>query len=131
MSHLSRLCATALLAAALGGCNGGLGNLLGNTGGVMPESEVGLPPSMRGSVKGAPERTTTSLDDDGRPVPTAPNRQLSLPKNAKGETRTADGGTRRIRRDEIEGNDANGRSSSGGMAPALTSNGGIGMGGKF
>ncbi|GEP09210.1 hypothetical protein MGN01_10550 [Methylobacterium gnaphalii] len=121
----------ALLAVSLGGCNSGLGNIIGGTGGVMPETEVGPPPSLRDSIKGAPQRTSVAVDDDGNPISTAPGRPLSLPKNAKGDTRTADAGPRRIRRDEIEGADTGGRGGSNGMTPSLTPSGGIGMGGKF
>ncbi|GLS45238.1 hypothetical protein [Methylobacterium brachythecii] len=131
MSLPSRLCAVALLAVSLGACNSGLGNIIGGTGGVMPETEVGPPPSMRGSIKGAPQRTAVAVDDDGNPVSTAPSRALSLPKNARGDVRSADAGPRRINRDEIEGAESGGRGGSGGMTPALTPGGGIGMGGKF
>ncbi|MCE4222773.1 hypothetical protein HCU64_03335 [Methylobacterium sp. C25] len=131
MSLPSRLCAVALLAVSLGACNSGLGNIIGGTGGVMPETEVGPPPSMRGSIKGAPQRTSVAVDDDGNPVSTAPTRALSLPKSAKGEVRSADAGPRRINRDEIEGADTGGRSSGSSMGPSMTPSGGIGMGGKF
>ncbi|GJE57291.1 MULTISPECIES: hypothetical protein [Methylobacterium] len=130
MSLPSRLCAVALLAAALGGCNA-IGSALGGNSGVMPESEVGPPPSMRGSIKTARERTTTAVDDDGNPVSTAPTRQLALPKTVKGETRSADSGPRRINREDLEGADTNRRSGGGGgMTPAMTG-GGVGLGGKF
>lgn len=125
----SRLCALALLAGTLGS---GLGacHLLGGGGGVMPESEVGLPPSMRGAVKNAPTRTA-AVDDDGRPVSSDPSRQLALPKNVKGETRNAEAGPRRINREDIEGADTGRGGRGGGMAPTLTPGGGVGMGGRF
>lgn len=132
MSLPSRVCAVALLAASLGGCNA-ISNVIGGGSGVMPESDVGLPPSMRGAVKGAdaPKRAAT-VDDDGEPLPSAPTRQLALPKTIKSDTRSADAGPRRIDREDIEGADTGSRrSSSGGMGPAMTPGGGVGMGGKF
>ncbi|GJD84111.1 hypothetical protein [Methylobacterium haplocladii] len=130
MSLPSRLCAVALLAAALGGCNA-IGGALGGGGGVMPESEVGPPPSMRGSIKTAPQRTA-AVDEDGNAIPAAPTRQLALPKTVKGDTRSADAGPRRINREDLEGADTGGRRGSGGsMGPAMTPGGGVGLGGKF
>ena len=124
MPHPSRLCAAALLAASLGGCQA-----LGGGGGVMPESELGPPPSMRGSL---PNRATRSaqVDDDGAPIATRPTRSLELPKNVRGETRTADTGPRRIRREEIDG-EPTAPSSSGGLAPQMGAGGSVGLGGKF
>ncbi|MER2265606.1 hypothetical protein [Methylobacterium oxalidis] len=120
----SRACAAALLLAALSGCQA-----LGGGGGVMPASEVGPPPSMRSGLPNREVRTATT-DADGAPLQTAPTRRLDLPKNARGEARAADAGPRRIRRDELEGG-AEGGSSSGGMAPALSASGGVGLGGRF
>ncbi len=123
MAFLSKACAVALLAAALGGCQA-----LGGGGGVMPESEVGPPPSMRGTVPGSSGRNA-AVDDEGRPLQTAPTRRLDLPKSAGGQTRAAAAEERRIRREDIEGN-SDGRSAGGGLSPTVGS-GGVGVGGKF
>ncbi|GJD56408.1 hypothetical protein [Methylobacterium dankookense] len=121
----------AVCLAALGGCQsvgGGLGQILGGGGGVMPAGDVGPPPSLRGSV---PTRTARAdVDPDAGPPATAPTRRLDLPKNVRGETRAEAPAERRIRREELEGS-AGGGSSSGGMAPALTPSGGMGVGGRF
>lgn len=119
----SRLCAVALVAASLGGCQAFSGG-----GGVMPETDIGPPPSARGTVPGRPVRNA-QVDDDGAPLPSTPTRRLDLPKNVRGEARAADAGQRRIDRDEIEGAPS-GRSASGGLAPSVTP-GGVGLGGKF
>lgn len=135
MSIPSRICAVALLAASLGGCQGGGGNLLGNLmggGGVMPDSEVGLPPSMRGTLPNSRQRTAANVDDDGNPLPANPTRQLALPKNAGGQARGADGGPRRLNREDLAG--GNGVAGSGGGAGGLTpsmAGSGVGVGGKF
>lgn len=123
MAFLPKAGAVALLAAALGGCQA-----LGGGAGVMPESEVGPPPSMRGTVPGSSARNA-AVDDDGRPLQTAPTRRLDLPKSAGGQTRAAAAEERRIRREDIEGN-TEGRSGSGGISPTVGS-GGVGVGGKF
>ena len=124
MLHPSRLCAAALLAASLGGCQA-----LGRGGGVMPETDIGPPPSARGTLPGRPLRSAQT-DDDGRPVAAMPTRSLELPKNIRGQTRTADEGPRRIRREEIDGEPTT-RTSSGGLAPQMGSGGSVGLGGKF
>lgn len=123
------MCLATVLAGTLGGCQG-IGNALGGGGGVMPTSEVGLPPSMRGSVKGAPTMTAT-VDDDGQPVRSGPARQLALPKTVQGENRSADAGPRRINREDIDDGVTSGRSSSGGLTPQMGSGGSVGLGGKF
>ncbi|MCG5245588.1 hypothetical protein [Methylorubrum extorquens] len=120
----SRLCAAALLATSLGGCQA-----LGGGGGVMPETDLGPPPSARGTLPGRPLRSAQT-DDDGRPLAAAPTRALELPKNFRGDTRTADDGPRRIRREEIDG-ETTSRSSSGGLAPQMGAGGSVGLGGKF
>ncbi|SFG36980.1 hypothetical protein [Methylobacterium gossipiicola] len=117
--------ATALLAAALGGCQA-----LGGGGGVMPASDVGPPPSLRGSVPNASGPRSTAVDPDGNPLQTAPTRRLDLPRSAGGATRSAASEERRIRREDIEGNTEGRSGSGGGMAPSLGS-GGVGVGGKF
>ncbi|GJE17500.1 hypothetical protein [Methylobacterium marchantiae] len=121
----SNACAVALIAAALGGCQA-----LGGGGGVMPESEVGPPPSMRGSIPGAQRARAAEVDPDGAPLQTAPTRRLDLPKSAGGQTRSQAEAERRIRREDIEG-DTTSRSSSGGLAPQMGSGGAVGLGGKF
>ncbi|GJE41441.1 hypothetical protein [Methylobacterium soli] len=124
-SGLVRSGLLALLAtAALGGCQA-----FGGGGGVMPASDLGPPPSLRGSLSNREVRTATT-DPDGQPLQTAPTRRLDLPKNARGEARAAEAGPRRIQREEIEGAAAAG-SSSGGLAPSLSASGGVGVGGKF
>jgi len=121
--------AAALLAASLAGCQS-IGNVIGGGSGVMPASDVGPPPSLK-DVPGRPMRTT-SVDEDGAPLPSAPTRRLDLPKSVGGSTRTAEAGERRIRREEIEGDAGTGRSSGGfSPTPQMTGNGGVGMGGKF
>ena len=124
MLNPSRLCAAALLAASLGGCQA-----LGGGGGVMPETDLGPPPSARGTLPGRPLRSAQT-DDDGRPLAATPTRALELPKNIRGETRTADDGPRRIRREEIDGAPTT-RSSSGGLSPRMGASGSVGLGGKF
>lgn len=122
---LPKACAAALVAAALGGCQ-----VLSGSSGVMPESEVGPPPSMRGAVPGAGARAAV-LDPDGVPLQTSPTRRLDLPKTGAGaQSRASAAEERRIRREDIEGN-AEGRGSAGGLAPQLGSGGGVGLGGKF
>ncbi|MCJ2128394.1 hypothetical protein [Methylobacterium sp. E-045] len=121
----SNACAVALIAAALGGCQA----LSGNSG-VMPESEVGPPPSMRGSVPGAQRPRAAEVDPDGVPLQTTPTRRLDLPKSAGGQTRAQAESERRIRREDIEG-ETTSRSSSGGLAPQMGSGGSVGLGGKF
>jgi hypothetical protein len=118
-----RLCALAFLAASLGSCQAFSGGA-----GVMPETDIGPPPSARGTVPGKTIRNA-QVDDDGAPLPSTPTRRLDLPKNVRGEGRTADAGSRRISRDELEGTQSGG-SSSGGLSPSVTP-GGVGLGGKF
>ncbi len=118
------LLATSLLAGALGGCQA-----LGGTAGVMPETDVGLPPSMRGALPGR-EGRTASVDQDGRPLQTRPTRSLDIPRSAGTATRSADSSERRIRREDLEGGGGAG-GSGGGMAPSMTPGGNVGLGGKF
>lgn len=110
-------------ALLLGGCQA----LSGNSG-VMPVSEVGPPPSMRGAM---PDRVAraSEVDPDGVPLQTRPRRPIALPKSAGAGSRTT-AQERRISRDEIEGSDE-ARSGSGGMTPQISPGGGVGLGGKF
>lgn len=126
MFHASRVCAAALLAAGLGGCQ-----MLGGSSGVMPDSEIGPPPSERSNLPGRQFRPN-SVDADVGPAAASPSRQLALPGSARG-TRSADASERRISREEISGGNAvgGGGGSSGGVGPALTPGGGMGMGGRF
>ncbi|MCJ2014255.1 hypothetical protein [Methylobacterium sp. J-076] len=114
----------ALAAGGLAGCQA-----LGGTSGVMPETDVGLPPSMRNAMPNRGARTA-SVDDEGRPLQTQPTRNLDVPRTAGAASRGTDAGERRIRRDELEGSDSRSGSSSS-MAPALTPGGSVGLGGKF
>ncbi|WP_019903060.1 hypothetical protein [Methylobacterium sp. 77] len=125
MRILSNASAVALVAAALGGCQA-----LGGSAGVMPESEVGPPPSMRSAIPGAARARAAEVDPDGVPLQTSPTRRLDLPKSAGGQTRAQAEAERRIRREDIEG-DTTSRSSSGGLAPQMGSGGSVGLGGKF
>ncbi len=125
MSLPSRACAVALVAAALAGCQA-----LGGGGGVMPETEVGPPPSMRGAVPGPQRSRSAEVDPDGAPLQTAPTRRLNLPNSAGGQTRAAANEERRIRREDIEGETTT-RTSSGGLAPQMGQSGSVGLGGKF
>ncbi|MHB2211778.1 hypothetical protein [Methylobacterium sp. CM6257] len=117
----------AVLAGLMAGCQA-----LGGGGGVMPATEVGLPPSLRGSLPNREPRNA-AVDADGQPLQTTPTRQLAIPKSAGGSTRTADSGERRIRREDLDGGNAavGGGSSSGSMAPMLSPGGSVGLGGKF
>ncbi|SFL33824.1 hypothetical protein [Methylorubrum salsuginis] len=121
---LPRYAAAALLAASLGSCQAFSGGA-----GVMPETEIGPPPSARGTLPSRAVRTS-QVDDDGAPLPSTPTRRLDLPKNVRGDARAADAGPRRIDRDEIEGAQSGGRSASGGLSPSVGA-GGVGLGGKF
>lgn len=123
MSLPFQICAVALVAAALGGCQA-----LGGGGGVMPETEIGPPPSMRGTVQ-APRRGGRA-DADEAQIQSAPTRRLNLPSSAGGQTRAAANEERRIRREDIEG-ETTSRSGSGGLAPQMSQGGGVGLGGKF
>lgn len=120
--------AASLMAGALAGCQA-LGGALGGTSGVMPETDVGLPPSMRGAIPGR-EARSASVDDDGRPLQTRPTRQIDIPKSAGASSRSTDQAERRINRDDLEGGGGS-RGSSSSMAPALTPGGNVGLGGKF
>ena len=126
MPFIRNASAAALLAAALAGCQA-----LGSSGGVMPESDVGPPPSMRGSVPNASGPRSARVDADGNQIQTTPTRRLDLPRSAGGVARASASEERRIRREDVEGS-ADGRSGSGsgGMTPSLGS-GGVGVGGKF
>lgn len=128
MFHASRVCAAALLAAGLGGCQ-----MLGGTSGVMPDSEIGPPPSERSNLPGRQYRPST-VDPDGAPVAAGSSRTLALPGSARSGGRSADAGDRRISREELSGGNAaggGGGGSGGGVGPALTPGGGMGMGGRF
>jgi hypothetical protein len=102
---------------------------LGGTAGVMPDTDVGLPPSMRNALPNRSARTA-SVDEEGRPLQTAPTRSIDIPKNAGAASRSATTAERQIRRDELEGSDRRSGSSTS-MAPALTPGGSVGLGGKF
>lgn len=119
------LALSALLAALVGGCQA-----LGGGGGVMPASEVGLPPSLRGSLPNR-EARNAAVDADGQPLQTKPTRQLDLPKSSGAATRSADAGDRRIRREDIDGGNASSGSGSSAMGPMLSPGGSVGLGGKF
>lgn len=119
------LLAVSLAAGGLAGCQA-----LGGTAGVMPDTDVGLPPSMRGALPGRQARTAT-VDEEGRPLQTAPTRSIDIPKGSGSASRSADAGERRIRREDLEGSDTRSGGSSNSMAPALTPGGSVGLGGKF
>lgn len=118
------LLAVSLAAGGLAGCQA-----LGGTAGVMPETEVGLPPSLRGTIPNR-QAHSASVDEEGRPLPAAPTRNIAIPKNAGSASRSADASERRIRREDLEGSDGRSGGSSS-MAPALTPGGSVGLGGKF
>ncbi|MCJ2071115.1 hypothetical protein MKK75_20360 [Methylobacterium sp. J-030] len=118
----------AALAALTAGCQA-----LGGGGGVMPASEVGLPPSLRGALPNR-EARNAAVDAEGQPLQTAPTRQLAIPKTAGAATRSADAGERRIRREDLDGGNGavgGGGSSSGSMGPTMAPGGSVGLGGKF
>lgn len=128
----SSVCATArglalcaALASLVAGCQA-----LGGGGGVMPETEVGLPPSLRGSLPNR-EARNAGVDADGQPLQTAPTKQLAIPRSAGGATQSANSGERRIRREDIEGGNAAGGAGSNSMGPMLSPGGSVGLGGKF
>lgn len=116
--------AASLASAGLAGCQA-----LSGTSGVMPETEVGLPPSMRDTI---PNRraNTANVDEDGKPMATRPTRNLDVPRSAGATTRSADTGERRIRREDLEGSDTRSGGSNS-MAPGITPGGSVGLGGKF
>ncbi len=113
-----------LVVGLLGGCQA-----LSGSGGVMPVSEVGPPPSMRGAMPARVGRAA-EVDPDGVPLQTRPTRQIALPKSEAGAGGRTAAQERRINREEIEGT-SEARSSSGGMAPQMSPGGGVGLGGKF
>lgn len=117
----------AALAGLVAGCQA-----LGGGGGVMPATEVGLPPSLRGSLPNREPRNA-AVDADGQPLQTAPTKQLAIPKSAGASTRSADSGERRIRREDLDGGNAavGGSGGSGSMGPMLSPGGSVGLGGKF
>ncbi|MHC2103318.1 hypothetical protein [Methylobacterium sp.] len=128
----SSVCATArglalcaAMASLVAGCQA-----LGGGGGVMPETEVGLPPSLRGSLPNR-EARNAGVDADGQPLQTAPTKQLAIPRSAGGATQSANAGERRIRREDIEGGNAAGGAGSNSMGPMLSPGGSVGLGGKF
>jgi hypothetical protein len=83
--------------------------------------------------RGRPATRSAGVDADGRPLQTAPTRQLALPKSAGAGTRTADAGERRIRREDLDGGNGAvaGGSSGGSMGPMMAPGGSVGLGGKF
>ena len=119
------------LATALAGLVAGCQALSGG-GGVMPDTQVGLPPSLRGALPNR-EPHNAGVDSEGRPLQTAPTRQLALPKSAGAATRAADAGDRRIRREDLDGGNAAvaGSGSGSAMGPMLSPGGSVGLGGKF
>lgn len=122
---LRGLALAASLAGLMAGCQA-----LGGGGGVMPATEVGLPPSLRGALPGR-EARNVSVDADGQPIQTAPTKPIVLPKTAAGAgSRSAEAGERRIRREDLEGG-GDARNGGGSMGPMLSPGGGVGMGGKF
>ena len=128
----SRAAARSLaLGAALAGLVPGC-QALGGGGGVMPATEVGLPPSLRGSLPNREPRNA-AVDENGQPLQTAPTRQLAIPRSAGNATRTADSGERRIRREDLDGGNAavGGSGGSSAMGPMLSPGGSVGLGGKF
>ncbi|GJD94584.1 hypothetical protein [Methylobacterium iners] len=126
MPRPSNACAAALIALSLGGCQA-----LGGSTGVMPESEVGPPPSMRGAIPG--KARAAEVDPDGVPLQTAPTRRLDLPKSAAaGQGRASTPQERRIRREELEGAGEGGARGGGStLGPQMGASGGMGVGGKF
>ena len=120
-----------VLGTALSGLVAGC-QALGGGGGVMPDTQVGLPPSLRGALPNR-EAHNEGVDTEGRPLQTAPTRQLALPKSAGAGTRSADAGDRRIRREDLDGGNAAvaGAGGSGSMGPMLSPGGSVGLGGKF
>ena len=126
-SALRGLALGAALAALMAGCQA-----LGGGGGVMPASDVGLPPSMRDALPNRQARNA-AVDADGQPLQTAPTRQIAIPKTAGSLTRSADAGDRRIRREDLDGgNGAVGSGTgSGSVGPTMAPGGSVGLGGKF
>ena len=120
-----------VLGTALSGLVAGCQALSGG-GGVMPDTQVGLPPSLRGALPNR-EPHNEGVDTEGRPLQTAPTRQLALPRSAGAGTRSADAGDRRIRREDLDGGNAAvaGSGGSGSMGPMLSPGGSVGLGGKF
>ncbi|MCJ2049791.1 hypothetical protein [Methylobacterium sp. J-070] len=116
-----------VLAGLMAGCQA-----LGGGGGVMPDTQVGPPPSLRSSLPNR-EARNAGVDADGQPLQTAPTRQLAIPKSAGTGTRSADAGDRRIRREDLDGGNAavGGSGSGGAMGPMLSPGGSVGLGGKF
>ncbi|MEH3145924.1 MAG: hypothetical protein PGN34_11380 [Methylobacterium frigidaeris] len=125
MPVLNRACLVAVMAAVAGGCV----NPLGQTGGVLPASDVGPPPSMRGDLRASSRSATPSQVDPDRVMPTEPSRRLDVP--ASRAQASAASAPRRIRRDEIEGTSDESRSGGGGMTPTMGSGGSVGLGGRF
>jgi hypothetical protein len=117
------------LGAALVGLVAGC-QALGGGGGVMPASDVGLPPSLRGSLPNREPRNA-AVDPEGQPLQTTPTKQLAIPRSAGGATQSAGAGERRIRREDIEGGNASSGSGSNSMGPMLSPGGSVGLGGKF
>ncbi|MGU3666298.1 hypothetical protein ACLBX9_19100 [Methylobacterium sp. A49B] len=115
------------LAGLVAGCQA-----LGGGGGVMPDTQVGLPPSLRGALPNR-EPHNAGVDADGRPLQTAPTRQLALPKSTGAGARTADASERRIRREDLDGGNGavSGGGSGGSMGPMMAPGGSVGLGGKF
>ncbi|AWB21497.1 hypothetical protein DA075_11700 [Methylobacterium currus] len=123
MSVLSRACLVAAVAALAGGC---ISNPLGQVGGVLPAGDVGPPPSLRGDVK-LPARSSGDLAQ----AATEPTRRLNVPTNSRASGDTLSAPSRRIRREEIEGEGGAGGSGGSSLSPTIGSGGSVGLGGKF
>ncbi|WP_407519215.1 hypothetical protein [Methylobacterium oryzisoli] len=117
------LAATTLVA----GC---ISNPLGQTGGVLPASDVGPPPSARADLRAPARGVTPSQADPDRVMPTQPTRRLDVPTTARGSGTAGAETTRRIRREELEDAGPSRSTSRGGLAPTMTG-GGVGVGGSF
>lgn len=130
MFHPSSLCAAALLAASLGGCQS-IGGALGGGGGVMTDGQIAPPPDARASLRSYQGRQQAPARADvAAAAPARVARPLAVPGQTGG-SRTAEAGSRRINREDIEGNAPSGGGGSGGLSPGLTPGGGMGMGGRF
>ncbi|GJE02082.1 hypothetical protein [Methylobacterium isbiliense] len=117
------LAATTLVA----GC---ITNPLGQTGGVLPASDVGPPPSARADLRAPARSATPSQVDPERVMPTQPTRRLDVPTTTRGSGTASAETTRRIRREDLEDAGQGKASGSGGLTPRMTP-GGVGLGGSF
>ncbi|GJD53622.1 hypothetical protein OPKNFCMD_6399 [Methylobacterium crusticola] len=127
MSVLYRTCLVAVATALVGGCV----NPLGQTGGVLPASDVGPPPSLRSDVRTPGRSATPSQVDPERVMPSEPTRRLNVPTTARAGDGSPAAGTRRIRREDLEGATEGGSASGGSLSPTMGSGGSVGVGGRF